>query len=254
MSFQYDSVVLFPSPNFVTGTSASGTLSNPKDNLTFTVGSIYIPPYVYLTLFDAKNYTGLQTTYTSSVLDTTTTTIFTSGNVIQSYIVQYSKVPYYQSSVKPDPTKPVLFYNSPYFNNTGSIIYQQSVGSSTALSLTGTLSIQIQEGTYVTITDDSKTPNTLTFYHNVQRFDVFYTTGFAKITTVTVKTISCPVCDCPVCEKCEKCKISNKFYDFIRSTPFFIILGSSFAVIVLVIYVIYKIIVNKTLQKAAAKK
>lgn len=253
MSFQYDSVVLYPLPNFVTsGTSVSQPLTSTKDNLKFTVGSIFVPAYVYLTLFDSQNYTGLQKTYTNSVLDTTTATIFTSGNVIQSYIVQYSKVPYYQSNVKPDPANPVLFYNSPFFSNTGSIIYQQSVGSSTTLSITGTLSIKIPEGTYVTITDDSSTPNVLTFYHDVQRLDLFYSTGFAKITTVTVNTISFPTC--PVCEKCEKCKISNKLYDFIRSKPFFIILGSSVAVIILVIYVIYKIIVNKTLQKAAERK
>ena len=98
MSFQFGSVILYGDPYFV-GTNSSFTLAKTNDNQTFTPKSIFIPADVSLTVYDTINYTGQKQTYTSSVLDTTTSSIFTAGNTIQSYIVQYSKVPYYKSDV-----------------------------------------------------------------------------------------------------------------------------------------------------------
>ena len=258
MSFQFGSVILYGDPYFV-GTNSSFTLAKTNDNQTFAPKSIFIPADVSLTVYDTINYTGQKQTYTSSVLDTTTSSIFTAGNTIQSYIVQYSKVPYYKSNVKPDPTQKVLFYDAPFFSNTGNIIYQQSVGTTTGLKLLGTLSIKIPEGMYVTITDDvlkddkaNTVPNTLTFYHDVQRLDLFYSTGtFAKITAVTVNIIDYPACVCAACQKCEKCKISNKFYDFIQSKTFLVIVGVCSVVLIIIFYFLYKTIVNNTLQGVA---
>ena len=95
-------------------------------------------------------------------------------------------------------------------------------------------------------------PNTLTFYHDVQRLDLFYSTGtFAKITAVTVNIIDYPACVCAACQKCEKCKISNKFYDFIQSKTFLVIVGVCSVVLIIIFYFLYKTIVNNTLQGVA---
>ena len=137
----------------------------------------------------------------------------------------------------------------PLLSESGSILYENTAGTYTNLNITGTRSILIPEGTYITLTDDKK--NTLEFYHSVYDLSSFISSStFAKITSITISTLCAKI----ECAKCEKCKISNKFYDFLRSKTFFIILGLGILVIAFLSYLINKISVNKQLKKAAAKK
>ena len=250
MVFVYLKVILYSEPNFG-GTKTE--LSSPNGKLSLTVKSIFIPEYVNLTLFDSDTYAGNKSVLTKSVSDTTSTSLFpNNNNDIKAYIVQNSKVPYFEKGIETDFTKKVSLYSVPLLNDYGVVLYENTAGTYTDLNITGTCSIFIPEGTYITLTDDKK--NTHEFYHSVYEFNSFISSStFSKITAITISTL-CTKTECEKCEKCEKCKISNKFYDFLRSKSFFIILGFGVLVIVFLIFVINKISVNKQLKKEAAKK
>jgi hypothetical protein len=250
MAFVYLNVFLYSEANYG-GTKTE--LTSPYGNLSLTVKSIFVPAYVNLTLFDSDSYGGNKKILTSSVSDTTSGSLFPSGsNDMKTYIVQNSMVPYFVKGIESDLTKKVSLYNVPLLSEYGSILYQNTAGIYTDLNITGTRSILIPEGTYITLTDDNK--NTLEFYHSVYDLSSFISSGtFAKITSITISTL-CAKIECAKCEKCEKCKISNKVYDFLGSKTFFIILGLGILVIVFLIYLINEITVNKQLKKAAAKK
>lgn len=250
MVFVYLNVLLYSEPNYG-GTKTE--LTSPYGKLSLTVKSIFVPAYVNVTLFDNDSYSGNKKILTSSVSDTTTSSLFPSGsNDMKAYIVQNSMVPYFEKGIESDLTKKVSVYDAPLFSEYGSVLYQNTAGTYTDLNITGTRSILIPEGTYITLTDDKK--NTLEFYHSVYDLSSFLISStFAKITSITISTL-CTKIECAKCEKCEKCMISNKFYDFLRSKTFFVILGLGILVIAFLSYLINKISVNKQLKKAAAKK